>query len=128
MQLARFVLVGLVTNAVYLAVLALCQYVLGTVLWLGAALAYVVSAVFNYMAHRQFTFRSGAGHLDALPRYAAVQGVGLAINSGMLAVLVTRLGWNFALVQVLALIAVTTWSYVAQRIWVFAVPGVQRRP
>lgn len=126
MQIARFVLVGLVTNAVYLAALAVCQYALGTVLWLGAALAYVASAVFNYMAHRQFTFRSGAGHIDALPRYAAVQGVGLAINSGLLAVLVTRFQWNFALVQVLALIAVTAWSYVAQRVWVFAAPRVPR--
>jgi putative flippase GtrA len=127
MQIARFVLVGLVTNAVYLAALAVCQFALGTMLWMGAALAYVASAVFNYMAHRRFTFRSGAGHLDALPRYAAVQGVGLAINSVMLAVLVTRLGWHFALVQVLSLIAVTAWSYAAQRIWVFAPPGAQRR-
>lgn len=127
MQIARFVVVGLVTNAVYLAVLALCQYTLGTMLWLGAALAYVASAVFNYMAHRRFTFRSGAGHLEALPRYTAVQGVGLAINSVMLAILVTRLGWSFALVQVLALIAVTAWSYAAQRLWVFAPPGGQRR-
>ena len=120
MQAVRFIAVGVVSNLVYFGVLAVCQYLVGTALWVGAALAYLLSAVFNYLAHRSFTFRSGAGHLVALPRYCVVQGTALALNSGALEVLVSRGGYSYVWVQVLALAIVTAWTYAAQRAWVFS--------
>ena len=120
MQAARFIAVGAASVLVYFGVLAVCQHLLGTALWAGAALAYVLSAVFNYHAHRSFTFRSNAGHRLALPKYLIVQGVGLALNSVFLDVLVSRAGFSYVWVQVFALATVTAWTYAAQRFWVFS--------
>ena len=120
MRLARFASVGLATNAIYFAALAVCQLALHTPLWLGAALAYGLSAVFNYLAQRRYTFQSDAAHSAALPKYIVVQGVALALNSLILEVLVTRIGLHYLLAQGLALVATTAWSYVAQRAWVFS--------
>lgn len=122
-ELFRFGLVGVLSNVVYFGVLPVLTLLLDTALWLAGAIAYACSVLVNYLLQRSLTFRSQRGHLQAGPRYLVVQGVALGLNSFLLGLLVTRLGWHFFLGQGVALVVTTTWNYLCQKLWVFEQGG-----
>jgi putative flippase GtrA len=90
-RLGRFTLVGLAAMAAY----ALLVTVFGALgvrpAWLASGAAYALAAVWSYVGHRRFSFRSGAPHAVAGPRFALVTatGQGLAI---LIPALVSDLG------------------------------------
>lgn len=118
-QVARFGAVGVLSNLVYFAALALACPLAGLPLWLGSALAYAVSMALNYLMQRRVTFQSERPHGELLLPYVAVQLASLALNSALLALLVTHLDLHFAVGQTVALIATTTLNFVCQKLWVF---------
>ena len=110
----------MISNVVYFAALAALSAFLSQPLWFHAGIAYLLSTIVNYSLHYRVTFRSTAGHGAAVARYIPVQLVGLTLNSAILYALVTELGLHYLLGQVVAIVATTTWSYLANRNWVFA--------
>lgn len=118
-QLARFGVVGVLSNLVYFGALPLFAVVFDTALWLAGAISYALSMTLNYILQRKLTFRSDRPHTQAGPRYIATQVLALAINSACLHLLVTRLGLHFLVGQGLALVATTSWNYLCQKAWVF---------
>ena len=119
-EIIRFVGAGVITNVVYFASLAILSAVFQEPLWLHAGVAYLLSTLANYWLHYTVTFRSSSGHGMAIRRYIPVQAIALATNSWILYLLVSYMGMHYVFGQVVAMAATTTWSYLANRNWVFA--------
>jgi putative flippase GtrA len=141
-ELARFGLVGGLTNVVYFGLLWLLRGHLQLRWGLAGGVAYGLSMVVNYLLQRAYTFRSQGPHLRAGHRYVVTQAVGLGINSGILELLLEQrlldallgpelsayaleprllpdIPLRFVLGQGIALAANVTWSYLTQKFWVF---------
>src|SRR5690606_22596224 len=88
--------------------------------WVVSAFCYAVFIVPVYLAHRQFSFRSRASHMVALPRYVAVQlsALCLAALFSYLCYAVLHLTSGWAAVLVIALTSGV--NFVLLKLWAFA--------
>lgn len=73
----------------------------------------------GYVHNRRWTFRAGAFRLRTLLRYAFVAVAGLALNLGLLVLLVEALHVHKILAQALVLPFVACVTFVANRRWTF---------
>lgn len=97
--------------------------------WVVSAVCYAGFILPVYLLHRRFTFASDVGHRQALPRYAAVQGMAL--------LLATLFGYLFhgtmglpSLPAAMLVVALTSGvNYLVLKGWAFAVaPRFERAP
>ncbi len=114
---ARFGVVGLTTVGLYFAVLALADPFIANVVVL-SLLAYVLSAVFNFVAQARFTFGSTPTG-NRLLRYILMHLLCMAMNATLIHTLVVRMGMGFYLAQVLVTIVIAGTSFVLSRLWVY---------
>jgi dolichol-phosphate mannosyltransferase len=122
LQLAKFCTVGASGYAVNLAVY-------GTLLALGvhylpaAVCSFLVAVTNNYIWNRVWTFRHQRGHLVFQGvRFLVVSTIALAANLVFLSALVA-LGVGELPAQAIAIVLVTPWNFVANKLWSF-----RRRP
>ena len=121
----RFAMVGLASVGVYFVFLALLRPMIAdTVILTGTA--YVASAVFNYLAQSLFTFRARAADAGSVGRYMVMHGLCMAINSGLMHVLVDRLGMNLWLAQIGVTGVVAATSFTLSYLWVYRRQGQGR--
>jgi putative flippase GtrA len=117
-QLLKFCAVGASGYAVNLGVFALLVGV--DLHYLPAAVcSFVVAVTNNYWWNRHWTFRSQRGHLVYQGvRFLLVSLVALAFNLSALAILVA-LGLPEVPAQAIAIVLVTPWNFVANKLWSF---------
>ncbi|MEM1343234.1 MAG: GtrA family protein [Pseudomonadota bacterium] len=117
-MLARFGATGIVATLVYL-VLAGALSGAGVPTLAASLSAYTASTALSYLGHRRYTFRSGAEHTTALPRFIGVSLIGLALAASLpLAVeRYTGLGVHAGFLAVT--LAVAAVSFVGMRLAVF---------
>ena len=85
----------------------------------GNACAVIIAFIFSYTGHRFWSFQQKEGrHAVFLPRFAATQAAGLAVNSLIIAVL-DGLGCPYELSMIIASALVPLLTYVLLRFWVF---------
>ena len=84
-----------------------------------SVVGYVVGIVVNYTLNYGFTFRSKRHHRILVPKFLFVMIVGLLLNTGIMFVGVNWVGIHYGLAQLAAIAVVLTWSYTANRLWVF---------
>jgi putative flippase GtrA len=118
-QLVRFAVVGGANSAItlgsYAGLLALgLHYVVA------GAIGFALGALNGYTLNRTWTFQAGAFDRGGLARYAVVQAAGVALNAGVLAVLVEVAGTPHLAAQVVSLPVVSASTFLASRNWVFA--------
>ena len=118
LQLIRFVAVGLITNAVGVGVLYLAR-LQAFAWWLAMGIAYATSMIVNYTLQRRFTFQSAVPHRTSVRRYVVVQGIGLALSSGLMQLFAGTLQISPPIAWLACLVVVTVLSYGAQKWWVF---------
>jgi putative flippase GtrA len=118
-QPAKFVAVGAGGYLVNLGVFALLVAL--DVPYVTASIAsYFVSNVLMYLGNRFFTFRLGRdGFWSAYVRYIVVGAVVVALNAGVLAVLVEVLEMDARLGQAISLLVVTPVAFVLFKRWTF---------
>jgi putative flippase GtrA len=104
-RLIRFTAVGLAAMAVYAGLVVLLTLGGVSPAWLASGLAYALAAVWSYIGHRRFSFRSSASHAVAGPRFAVVTGVGQGL-AVLLPALITDIGGFPALWSTLAVCVV----------------------
>lgn len=114
---AKFGAVGLVTVGIYFLVLVLARPFVENVV-LVSLLAYVVSAVFNFVAQAKFTFGSTPSG-TRLVRYILMHLFCMALNAVLIHLLVERIGFGFYRSQVLLTFIVAGTSFVLSRLWVY---------
>lgn len=118
LQLAKFCTVGasgyVVNLAVYATLLAFdVHYVLA------AVGSFLVAVTNNYFWNRHWTFRRQRGHLVFQGfRFLVVSSVALAANLAFLTALVA-LGLPELPAQAIAIVLVTPWNFVANKLWSF---------
>lgn len=124
-QVARFLAVGALATG--------CHYLI--LLWLvlsfefsatvASCTGFIVSACVNYYLSHSFTFKSSRAHVWAIPSFAAIAGVGLLLNAGIMELLIEQVNIHYFAAQVCATISILLWSFMANRIWTF---GSMRTP
>ena len=121
-SLVRFVGVGGAAALGYVLVSSLAIALLpGLPAVVTSTVCYGLFILPTYLAHRRFSFRSDVRHGRALPRYVAVQALGLAL-AGLFAILaydIVRLPNPAAAIAVI--VATSAISFILLKLWAFAV-------
>lgn len=113
----RFLFVGGSSTLIY-AIVGITGAWFGWPILLANTLAYVLSFIFSYLAQRRYTFRSQLPHSQLLPKYAALQIVGLGLNTGIIFALM-HMGLPYIIAMGIAIVAVPVFTYIVNKIWVF---------
>src|SRR5205823_1682409 len=82
--------------------------------------AFALGALNGYTLNRIWTFSGRAPARFSLARYALVQGIGLAVNAGLLVMLVELAHVESVLAQAIVLPFVSILTFSLNRRWVFA--------
>lgn len=119
-RFSGFAAVGAVgTLGHYLLLLALVEWG-GQDPVTGSVAGFLLGALINYSLSRRLVFASRRPHREALPRFMAVAGSGLVMNT----LLMTLLTHTFTVPYLIAQIATTglllLWHYSANALWTFA--------
>ncbi len=81
--------------------------------------AFAISAVFNFLATRIFTFQSREPIGPTFLRFVGMVGMGIAVNTSVMWLLLSA-GLHYLLAQIAATAIVLVWNYVVSLRWVFA--------
>jgi putative flippase GtrA len=118
-QLAKFCLVGASGYVVNLAVFATLVHAADIHYIPAAVCSFLVAVTNNYTWNRLWTFRHQRGHFAYQGlRFFVVSTVALAANLAFLAILVA-LGVPKIPAQAIAIVLVTPWNFVANKLWSF---------
>jgi len=109
---------GIGTAAHYAVLVALVQGMQTNTITASTAGA-IAGASINYVLNHRFTFASRESHRRALPRFAAVAALGVALNALVLGAMLTLVGPHYLVAQVVATLAVLVAGYLANRAWTF---------
>jgi putative flippase GtrA len=121
-QIARWLVVGLITNAVlYLAYLILTLRLLQPKS--AMTVVYVVGVIIGFVGHRSWSFEHSGRADAALLRYAGAYVIGYLVNLAGLELGVSFLGLPHQLVQAAMILIVAVMMFVMQKYFVFSKPG-----
>lgn len=81
---------------------------------------YALGVVVNYALNYRYTFSSSKKHRFVIPKFLTVMTVGMLINAGIMFIGIGWMGLNYLLAQLIAVMIVLTWSFIANRFWSFA--------
>lgn len=117
-QLLRYGLVGIASNAAgYL--LYLLATAMGAEPKLAMTLLYASGAALGFFGNRRLTFTHGGAIVGSAVRYAVAHAIGYGINLTLLLVGVDRYGLPHQGVQLVAIVMVAGWLFLAFRYYVF---------
>jgi putative flippase GtrA len=120
LQLIRFCLVGASGYVVNLTVYTLLLKVGDVHYLLAATGSFLVAVMSNYTWNRLWTFRGQRGHVTYQGlRFLVVSTVALAVNLVILHLLVDSFGVGKVLAQAIAIVLVTPWNFVGNKLWSF---------
>ena len=119
LQLVRFCVVGATGYVVNLAVYTLLLKGVGVHYLLAATGSFLVAVTNNYTWNRLWTFRGERGHVAYQGlRFLVVSTIALGANLLVLHLLVS-LGVGKVLAQAIAIVLVTPWNFVGNKLWSF---------
>jgi putative flippase GtrA len=129
---ARFLIVGAINTGVGYGFFVLIQFLVGryTSYFVSLYGSYLLATVVAFTLHRRFTFRvSGSGNLFVdFFRFQAISLIALLVNSLILPILVTLLGWEPILAQAVIVIVTTLISYFGHKFISFRRPKPSVQP
>ncbi|NMG43594.1 GtrA family protein [Aromatoleum toluvorans] len=115
----RFAAVGAVgTVAHYALLLALVEGV-GVDPVAGSVAGFLLGALVNYTMNRALVFRSDRAHVEALPRFLAVAGMGLCWNALLMYLFVDLVGVHYLVAQIVTTGILLGWHYLGNALWTF---------
>jgi putative flippase GtrA len=120
-QFMKFALVGVSNTLITLLVYTFLLKVVGMWYLAASAIGFICGATNGFLLNRRWTFREHVGDALTPVRWAIVQGCGLAVNEGMLYLLVHDAHLEKILAQVAATVIVTVTTFLANRAWTFRV-------
>ena len=120
LQLFRFCLVGASGYVVNLAVYTLLLKGIDAHYLLAATGSFLVAVTSNYTWNRLWTFRGQRGHVAYQGlRFLVVSTIALAGNLLILHLLVDSFELGKVLAQAIAIVLVTPWNFVGNKLWSF---------
>lgn len=117
-SVVRFLLIGCLSFALDLGLLAFLHEVLAVELWIATPVAFLVSLVFNFLLQRIFTFRATNRRGVSAMKYILLVVVNIFVSD----IIVTgfdALGWSYIIGKTMATVLTTVWNYFLYRHWIF---------
>ena len=118
-EFVRFAVVGAVATTIHAAVFTLLVETTPLDPVVATVIAFVVAFAAGFALNRAWTFRSRADPIAQLPRYLAVQLVGLALNAAIMAFAVHVQHWSPYVGLGLAIVLVPPVTFALARGWAF---------
>lgn len=109
---------GIATAIQYVIYLALVNF-FSIEIVIASAAAYIISAIFNYLANYHFTFKSQGAHLTTFIRFALCSAIGLLVSTLIMTICVYHLNYHYLVSQVMATCITTLSNYVTMKTWAF---------
>jgi putative flippase GtrA len=117
-RVAKFAVVGIGSTAVTLGAYAVLL-ALGVPYFLAAPMAWTLGLLNGYTWNRLWTFERASHRYALMGRYFAVGGIGLTLNTALLALLIEALSVGRLPAEVIALPVVVVVTFLLNRYWVF---------
>src|SRR5687767_11166509 len=119
-QLAKFCAVGASGYVVNLVVFSLLVHGFGIHYLVAATCSFLVAVTNNYAWNRLWTFRGQRGHVAYQGlRFLVVSTIALVGNLLILHLLVDSFELGKVLAQAIAIVLVTPWNFVGNKLWSF---------
>jgi putative flippase GtrA len=118
-RVARYGVVGVGNTVLDFALYALLIS-LGAGYIVAKTLALLVTTLNGYTVNRLWTFEAGPHQHAMLARYVGVQGLCLAANIGLLALLIEGFGLGKIVAQAVVVPVIAASSFIGNRLWTFA--------
>lgn len=115
----RFAVVGAVGTVAHYALLLALVEVAGVDPVVGSVAGFVLGALVNYGLNRTLVFGSDRAHVEALPRFFAIAGMGLVWNALLMHLFVDLLGLHYLLAQIITTALLLLWHYGGNALWTF---------
>lgn len=118
-QFVTYMCVGLIgTGVQYLFLVALVRLWHTDPVWASGS-GFCVGAVANYYANYRLTFRSRGRHGRTMGRFFAIALCGLAVNTGVMALMNRGFHTHYLVSQIVATGTVVVLTYLGNRFWTF---------
>jgi len=118
-QFVKFGIVGISNTLITFIVYTLLLKVFGVWYIAASAIGFVVGATNGFLLNRRWTFAGHVGDAYTPVRWAVVQTAGLALNLGLLYLLVHDGAMDELVAQAIATVAVTISTFLVNRAWTF---------
>lgn len=82
-----------------------------------SAAAYALSALYNYLLNYHLTFNSSQSHWQTAPKFIAVVGLGLLVNTSVFAMLLHALPYLFAQFGAIGVALVV--NFILHKYWIY---------
>ena len=119
--LVKFLVVGALSFALDLGLLALLHEVGHVDLWIATPIAFLASLVFNFFVQKNFTFQSGARAHVSFLKYGALVAFNV-VATDVIVNFAAGAGQSYALGKVIATLATTVWNFLLYKHWIFKAP------
>lgn len=119
-QFIRFLVVAGTATAIHYVLMVLLHERFRWPLTTATTTGFAISAVFNFIASRQFTFRSQAPIAQSAGRYILVSGTGMLLNTSIFWLLNEWLKSYYMVAQVIATGTVMLWNFLLGRWFTFS--------
>ena len=118
-QFLRFLLVGAsATGLQYLILIGMVEYI-HIYPVTASAIAFTLSAVFNYYFSYKFTFRSTESHRSASAKYVIIALGALFMNTAIFRLAYTTIALGYIVSQVAATVVVLVFNFLMNKFWTF---------
>ena len=114
----RFMLIGLFSTGLYFVLLIIFEPLIPSIMVL-AAVCYIISMAFNFLAQALFTFQVQRLSGQQLTRYSIMHGAALLLNSTMMSGLVNILDFKLLIAQVFVTSIITVMTFALSKTWVY---------
>ncbi|HRZ05535.1 MAG TPA: GtrA family protein [Candidatus Competibacteraceae bacterium] len=118
-QLSRYVVVGLVSNAIGYLLYILLTTLLGIGHKTSMTLLYVIGTLQTFVFNKRWTFEHDGATHKAFMRYIAAYAFGYLLNLLVLLILVDQQGLPHQWVQGVMIISLAAMLFLLQRYWIF---------
>lgn len=119
LTVARFSVVGLMTAALYYALLASGVEWLALDPTVSSSIAYPFAVIFNYLMHFYWTYATSTAHSVAGKRYLSMIVCGFLLNGAVMWIGASKLEINYFIAQAMAMLLVIALNFVLSTHWVF---------
>lgn len=119
-RIVRFGVVGLIGVGVNVLILRILHGEFGLFLPLASAITVEITIVTNFLLNNWWTFHEHSISARRFARYNLASLGGLAITTGVLTVLTSRVGVQYILADLVGIAVATVWNYATSTLWTWA--------
>lgn len=84
-----------------------------------SVIAYLLSAIFSYVANYYLTFKSISSHKASIAKFIFSVGIGLILTGSLMFLFTENMSFFYLLAQIVATLIVLIWNFFSQKVWVF---------